>query len=142
MKTHQKSKTRIYRIWAQMRTRCNNENYFEYRYYGGRGIKICKRWDKFENFYEDMFKNYKDNLTIDRIDFNGNYKKSNCRWATIKEQCLNKRMFKLSREKIKEIRIKYKKGEYGIGIFLAREYSVTPSVISEIINKKRNYGYY
>jgi len=120
-----------------MRTRCNNPNYREFQYYGGRGITICDSWNSFESFYEDMGSTYKDNLTIDRIDFNKGYSPDNCRWATPQEQCWNKRMFKLDKDKIKSIRERYVKGN---GKDLAKEYGVSSAVISEIINYKRNYA--
>ena len=136
------SKTRFYKIWKQMHTRCYNKNYREFKYYGGRGIKICDRWRRFENFRDDMLSSYKDNLSIDRINGEGDYEPQNCRWVNSKVQCLNKRMFKLTREKVYEIREKYLKGKYGIGSILSKEYGVSPSVISEIVNKRENYGYY
>lgn len=133
------SRTRFYKIWKGMHTRCYNSNYKLFKDYGGRGIKICDRWHKFENFRDDMLVGYNDKLSIERIDNNGNYEPSNCKWATKQEQNRNKRMFKLSRDKIKEIRSRYK---YGNGKSLAREYGVCAGVISEIINFKRNYGNY
>ena len=136
------STTRFYKIWKGIKTRCYNKNYREFKYYGGRGIKMCDRWHKFENFRDDMLVSYKDTLSIDRIDFNGDYTLDNCRWATPSEQCLNKRMFKLTREKVSEIRKKHNEGEYGVGKELAKEYKVSSATISEIVNKKRNYGYY
>lgn len=88
---HGLSKTRMFRIWQKMRLRCEKPNVHEYKHYGGRGIKVCKRWSKYLNFYEDMKDTYKDGLTIDRINNNGHYCKKNCRWITMKEQQFNKR---------------------------------------------------
>ena len=80
--------TREYRTWQGMLTRCNNENCKSYYRYGDRGIVVCERWHKFENFFEDM--GYcPDNLSLDRIDVNGNYCKENCRWADASVQSHN-----------------------------------------------------
>ncbi len=83
---------RIYSIYDGMRKRCYNENNDNYDRYGGRGITICNEWlSDFKNFYEWAINNgYQNNLTIDRIDNDGNYEPGNCRWATIQEQCYNK----------------------------------------------------
>jgi hypothetical protein len=137
MKTHQMSGTRFYKIWKGMFTRCYNKNYKLFKDYGGRGITICERWHRFENFRDDMYLSYNDSLSIERINNDGSYCLSNCKWATRQEQNNNKRMFKLSKQKVAEIRLKYK---YGNGRLLAKEYSVCPAVISEIVNKKRNYA--
>lgn len=88
--THRMKGTRIYRSWQMMKNRCLNKNSEDWKDYGGRGIKVCKRWMKFENFYVDMGERPED-TSIDRIKVDGNYNKNNCRWATPKEQANNKR---------------------------------------------------
>ena len=82
----------LYEIWKHMRYRCTNPNNHAWKDYGGRGIIVCERWmDSFENFYEDMGHRPSPNHSIDRIDNNGNYDPTNCRWATASQQQQNKR---------------------------------------------------
>ena len=88
---HGMSKERIFSIWVGMRKRCNNKKSAAYKDYGGRGISISEEWGVFENFYNDMKDGYSHNLSLDRIDPNGNYCKENCRWATAKTQNNNRR---------------------------------------------------
>lgn len=91
--THRQSKTRLYRCWQHMKHRCYREDDENYSYYGGRGIIMCDEWkDSYENFSKWAIDNgYKENLTIDRIDCDGNYEPNNCRWITQKEQTRNTR---------------------------------------------------
>lgn len=90
-KTHGMAKTRTYRIWANMLTRCTNTKVAQYKDYGGRGISVCKEWaESFESFFKDMGSCPSNSHSIDRIDNNLNYCKENCKWSTSKEQCNNK----------------------------------------------------
>jgi len=89
--TRTKGMTPTYRSWADMVKRCTNPKNWAWKYYGGRGIKVCKKWvNSFDAFLKDMGERDKD-LTLDRINNNGNYEKRNCRWATRAVQSQNRR---------------------------------------------------
>ena len=82
----------LYRAWKGMRERCNYKKHKDYKSYGGRGIKVCERWNNsFENFLEDVGKKPEKSYSLDRIDFNGNYEPGNVRWADKKTQANNRR---------------------------------------------------
>lgn len=94
-----KKPDRLYRIWVAMKQRCYNPNHRAYKYYGARGITVCDKWKNGSKVFKEwaLANGYKENLTIDRIDIDGNYEPSNCRWITQAEQN-NNRCFGRSKE--------------------------------------------
>lgn len=91
--THGMSNTRLFNTWVRLKQKCYNSNDSHYKYYGSRGIVVYQEWlDDFMNFYNWAMENgYRDDLTIDRIDVDGNYEPDNCRWVDMKIQCNNRR---------------------------------------------------
>lgn len=90
--THGGSGSRLYRIWQAMRDRTQNPRASRFSYYGGRGIAVCPQWEDFKVFRDWALSNgYASNLSIDRIDNDGDYEPANCRWATQQQQVQNRR---------------------------------------------------
>jgi hypothetical protein len=94
-RTHGRMGTPEHRSWSAMMNRCYSPTSSDYDYYGGRGIRVCERWHYFECFLADMGERASLRYSIDRIDVNGNYELSNCRWATSKQQASNRRNSRL-----------------------------------------------
>lgn len=83
-----------YRAWENMKARCLNKNFKYFKYYGGRGIKVCSKWiNNYNNFIKDVGRRPSDKYSLDRINNNGNYTPQNVRWATDSQQNLNRRKF-------------------------------------------------
>lgn len=132
---HGMTKTKIYKVWSDMIRRCENPRAQNYRNYGARGITICSRWrDSFEAFLEDMGLP-EPGLSLDRINTDGDYEPSNCRWATDAEQTQNRRVCKLNPERVRQIRERIAAGERPVA--LAREFDVYPETIRNVIRGHR-----
>lgn len=97
-KKHSMSGSKFYKVWENIKQRCLNPKHKSYKYYGGRGITICDEWLDFVSFHKDMYKSYlrhqrkngESQTTIDRKNVHDNYYKKNCRWATHRQQTMNK----------------------------------------------------
>lgn len=129
---HGLSNSKEYNCWRNMKQRCLNVNNTSWHRYGGRGIKICKRWvNSFENFIKDMGSPPSVKHQIDRINNNGNYIPNNCRWVTLTENTRNREGQKLDMEKVSRIRARFSNKETKKS--LAKEYGVSTSHIQRII---------
>ena len=107
---HGLSGTPIYRAWQAMRERCLDPRHPDWKNYGGRGITVCGRWHKFENFAADMGAHPGKGWSLDRIDNNGSYEPGNCRWATRATQQQNTRKTILTEALVRELRRRYVRG--------------------------------
>ncbi len=126
-KTHGESRTRLYNTWRNMKSRCYWKRQKFYHLYGGRGITVCDEWkNSYETFREWALKHgYSVELTIDRIDVNGNYEPSNCRWVTQKDQCNNKTVNRI---------VEYR-GETGVFLSMCKKLNVNEATIRSRIKK-------
>lgn len=129
-KTHGRYGTKTYGSWVSMKRRCLEKSHNRYHVYGGRGIKICDRWLKFENFYADMGKK-PEGMQLDRIDNNGNYEPSNCRWVSLIDNIRNKPSTRLNTEAVKVIKYAIKHMDVSISK-LAELYNVSYGAIDGI----------
>ena len=129
---HGYRKTRLYSIYNTMKQRCNNPNNTAYKNYGGRGIKVCAEWNKSDGLktFGDwaLANGYRDDLTIDRINVNGNYEPSNCRWITREEQASNTR---------RNVFIEYQNIRYTIAQF-SRKFNIDHRKVGRAIKKGLN----
>ena len=133
---HNMHKTRPYRIWQNMRTRCNDPKHHRYSVYGGKGVKVCAEWqDSFTQFWLDMQTGYDDTMTIDRIDSDQGYTKSNCRWVSLKENCSRSRATPTQQiDVLTGVVIKVWGSAREAGLAL----NIDPSSIAKVISGKKN----
>lgn len=127
----------LYGIWIDMRRRCNNLDNKAYPAYGGRGIKVCERWQKsFKNFLQDVGERPTAKHSLDRIDNNGDYEPGNIRWATMREQARNRRTSVIDQDSVDEARALYATGRFTQRA-IALKYGVSFQHMNNIINYNR-----
>jgi hypothetical protein len=126
---------RLYLAWISLRQRCLNPHQAKYRYYGGRGITLCKRWDSFDAFAADMGPHPGKGWTLGRQQNDKHYTKRNCRWETYQMQNRNRRITKLTMAQAVAIRVARK--EHHPAIDLAHQFGVSVSTIYDIARGRR-----
>ena len=124
-RTHGMSETPFYQVWRAMKMRCQNPSQKSYKDYGGKGISVCERWNKFESFYEDMWNTFEEGLTIERIDIFKNYSPENCKWIPRCQQNSNKR----------NSRIYTYNGESLNLVDICRKYNIDRGIVTFRLNK-------
>lgn len=136
---HGHADDRLYSVWCTMKARCDNPSNQKYKNYGGRGIKVCDEWrQSFSSFYEWSMKNGYDydapygQCTLDRINVDGNYEPSNCRWTDAKTQARNKRHIK---REVSGIELDYKGRHYSSIQALARDYNINTARLERRIHR-------
>ena len=135
--THNMSYTEEYQTWKDMKRRCSDKNYNQYKDYGGRGIIICENWlESFENFFKDMGLKPFSGASIERINNNGNYEPGNCKWSNHEEQNRNRRYNVIKdKQQADQIRQQYSTGNF-TQKQLAQIYNCDEPIIWQIINNK------
>lgn len=132
-----RSSHRLYHVWQSMNRRCGNPKSKDYKYYGGRGITVCSEWHRdnpegFWNFVDDMSNSFIEGLELDRIDNEGHYSVSNCKWSTRSEQVINSRTLD---NKIGEVRW-LNDGEETLHLAaMAKKYNLNPKLLQDRIGK-------
>lgn len=126
--------SRTYKSWAGMLSRCSDKNVASYYLYGGRGVRVCRRWQKFARFLSDMGER-PPGKTLERRNVNGNYTLQNCYWATAQEQGRNRRSTKLSFAKAARIRKMFTCGRTKAEI--ARHFAVSFSTVCRVVDNSR-----
>lgn len=133
--------TKEYNTWKAMRNRCNNPNYHAYHRYGGRGIKVCERWNDFNNFIEDMGPKPLIDAQIDRVDNDGHYTPHNCVWVTPKENCNNRKNYR-SKSEYTGVHFREQKQKYEVNICINRKVKYLGSFINleDAVNARKKFA--
>jgi|SRR3990172_6898932 len=137
MTTHRHSvgkRSPTYFSWSAMKQRCLNPKHTAYYRYGGRGISVCDKWLKFDDFLKDMGER-PEGFSLDRINNNGNYEPSNCSWSSRKSQSQNRNDVKLTMEVVNLMRSLYEQGATQDA--LSKQFGVTQSHVCRIVNKEQ-----